>query len=93
MTEIQKHFITKDGNHFVATFDNTKRLALYVPPEGAVEIEGPPTKEHRYRDGKWIIPDKSVGTVQLSDKEKLERLLGRYDLTIQQLKAILQESR
>jgi hypothetical protein len=56
MSEIQKHFIDKNGNAFVAIFPDQKRANAYTQPDGITEISPPPTPNHRWIKGAWALP-------------------------------------
>lgn len=54
--EVQKHYVSASGGHFIAPFYSQTEIDAYTPPPGAVEIAPPPSPEHLWVNGAWAVP-------------------------------------
>lgn len=53
-----RHFVDANGNHFVVPMAPDD----YERTDGAVPIADPPSADHRWQNGTWVIPKRPVST-------------------------------
>lgn len=74
MSEVQRHFLDINGNHFVAVFSDQKEAKAYIKPPGATELPLPPRLSgYVWRDASWVELPKPGSK---SPEEKLAEFLA-----------------
>lgn len=54
MADILKHFLSDNGNPFVAVFASDADAEHYVPPAGAVPLPDAPGIDYDWINGQWV---------------------------------------
>jgi len=79
--EIQRHYITALGDHYVAIFPSQLEADAYTPPTGAIAVPPRPSLNHQWIGGEWVYVEPEPTPVTASDvwAERDRRLAGGFD--------------
>lgn len=54
MAEILRHYLSENGNAFVAVFGSESDAERYTPPQGAIALPDAPGIDYDWSDGEWV---------------------------------------
>lgn len=69
---IQKTYVDAQGNGVTRLFSSAEKADKFPVPPGMVEQPEQPTREHKWRNGAWVIPEPSESAPEIPEPRNLE---------------------